>query len=268
MVLGGGNQMYHDIYNIEPRNIKKVIKFASDLYDFQNRNYDGQNPYEYYDVISKYIQIDAAMFIMLSSVSLVYGYRLACISDIQTSRQLVDIISQSNIDIPQTLNGIQSIDENINAFYDIVVALATPIHRDTQLNIITLETLNRYRDIIISNLKNYNSKANIFKIDGSTYVFCTEVLEAVCFLLRSNNTYAVYNNYNIFGLLAEIMLSYVIKLTDDVDTDHYKYVIEQEIPNVMYMYIIPAMCLDVGGLNDVLYLLRRVNSYGCNGAIQ
>ena len=253
-------KMYHNIVNVNPKDINAVIEFSSELDAFQKRNYDGHDVYEYYYFICEYMRTNLAMFTMMNVVNLVYNHNIICFKDFQTINDVNNIMTQQGIHVPMILNGIQSIDSNLDLFFDITSMAYAPYSADEHIGIMILEMLNTYTSDISRMLPTYYNRDAKFVMRRSEFLMIIELLEAVHVLINRKHD-LISNHFDVFGTLAETATTYVIRFEDTEVRASFKYELEQELPSLMFKYILPAICLDIRGLYDVIYLIRRVRYY-------
>ena len=255
------SHMYHDIINVNQKNIDEVTKFVAELSLWQQTKMKQSESYECFRVLNGYIQTNMAMYIMMNIISFVYGYRVEYIDACPSIEELDNLLVGLGIDAAQALNGLQREDSNINMFYDIVYKASAFTLDDSGFPNMLLHSIHKYMVDIRHNLPIYT---NTTKVE---YIVCIQILEAINIICKDNIP-AVSDTFNMISCIANTIVSNINNFTSSENEDYCRYAYGSEIPYLLYSYIIPVMCLNIHGLCDILEILKKIRWYDESRSIQ
>ncbi len=259
---------YHNIINISPYNLKEIIKFASELTEFQNEiSSDYRQWYECCDVIKKYMEVNTNMYVVLSTIALAFDYDLRMFDTGKDIYDLDSILTNSSVFQPQTLNGIQLNKDNIDMFANLVIKAAAPNYGDRFLPMYFIDLLYYNTESIRVNLSLYNT------MSPSELTISNILLDAVAILQRRiNPTSNLMTSTNdvqlvsstlgtdVISMLSDVIFGNIMSLQRTTEEECQKYLVQCDtIPYLLYTYIIPTICISgVVGLYETLRLIRRI----------
>lgn len=259
---------YHRITDIDPHNLEEVIKFAKELYEYQN--IAANNSEEWWDCcdfMNKYMQVNTTMYVVLSTVALAFDYDLHMIDaggDIYGLDSILTKFSVSQVDV---LNGIQRNPANINMLASLITTASVPFCADRFLVMYLIDTLYYHTEAVRINLRLYNDGVRNYDL-----LLCNIILDAIAILQRrirpvsdlmtaSNDIRMLSTSHNsdLSVMLTDIIFRENIIVQNATREECEKYLCQSDITYLLYTYIMPTICISsVVGLYETLRLIRRM----------